>query len=368
MGETEAVAVGDLDGDGAPDLYAANGFSATVGNAADRVLFQTPDGGFATGTQTLGNSESSDVALGDLDGDGDLDAVVTNASVGVVNTIWINQGRAQGVVEGVFLDVGGLGTSPARAVALGDLDGDGDLDAVIGGAVTGLELWINQGGAQAGTPGTFVDSGQRLALGNGFAEAVYLADFDGDGHLDAYAANNGSNPEDVIWMNPGPDAAGNPGVFQAGWTGPARASFDAAIADYDQDGDLDVFVAHAAEGGRANAVWLNDGSGMLADSGLALGDSRTMAVAAGDADGDGDPDVIAANGGEVLEANRLWLARFAITGPTTADLVMTPASNVKYNVDLDEITFERSNTDRNHGDQPRAGDGDEPCLHRFEPG
>ena len=318
---SQSVALGDLDGDGDLDAFVANGFN--IAGSADVIYWNDGNGTFQAAVQDLGDQSSSDVALADIDGDGDLDAIVTDPSNGFPfpNRIWINQGGTQGGVEGTFVDGGTLGTSSGRTVALDDLDGDGDVDAMIGGALTGLEIWINQGGAQAGTPGAFVDSGQRLVLGNGFAEAVYLVDFDGDGDLDAYAANAGFNPEDATWINPGPDTDGNPGQFQVGWTGPARLSLGTAIADFDGDGDPDVFVAHAdSTGGRANAVWLNDGSGILSDTGLALGDSQSSAAAAGDVDGDGDIDVMVANRGPAPD--RLWLAESTGGGPAVADLVM----------------------------------------------
>ena len=65
------------------------------------------------------------VALGDVDGDGDLDAFVANSNQ--ANRVWLNDG------SGTFTDSGqSLGDSSSWAVALGDLDGDGDLDAFVG--------------------------------------------------------------------------------------------------------------------------------------------------------------------------------------------------------------------------------------------
>ena len=71
--------------------------------------------------------------LGDLDGDGDLDAFVANAQVssgtGEPNRVWLNDG------DGNFSDNGqALGDSPSLGISLGDLDGDGDLDAFVANA------------------------------------------------------------------------------------------------------------------------------------------------------------------------------------------------------------------------------------------
>jgi hypothetical protein len=79
---------------------------------------------FTDSLQSLGSSASFAVALGDVDGDGDLDAFVAN-NWGPANKVWQNDGM------GAFTETQSLGSSSSYAVALGDLDGDGDLDAFV---------------------------------------------------------------------------------------------------------------------------------------------------------------------------------------------------------------------------------------------
>jgi ELWxxDGT repeat protein len=148
-------------------------------------------GAFTSG-QSLASSSNLGVALGDLDGDGDLDAYVVNSSE--ANRVWLNDGA------GTFTDNGQGGgpvTFPASlswAVSLGDLDNDGDLDAFVG--MNGPNrVWLNNGA------GIFTDSGQRLGLFvglSGNSRAVSLGDLDRDGDLDAFVANDDENR---VWLN-----------------------------------------------------------------------------------------------------------------------------------------------------------------------
>jgi len=118
-------------------------------------------GQFHDSGQRLGNSGSFDVALGDVDGDGDLDAV--DASPGSPGSrVWRNDGG------GTFTDSGqSLGNQFSPGVSLGDVDGDGDLDAFMAnGWMIPSQVWLNDGS------GTFTDSGQELGSRNPFERGV----------------------------------------------------------------------------------------------------------------------------------------------------------------------------------------------------
>jgi hypothetical protein len=148
------VVFGVLDGNGDLDALVANSF----GGKPNRVWINDGLGSFTDSGQALGGSVSYGVALGDLDGDGDLDAWVANAGA-IAKRVWINQGGVQGEVAGDFADSGqALGNSNSRDVSLGDVDGDGDLDAWVANLTQPNRVWINDG------LGNFADSGQALTL------------------------------------------------------------------------------------------------------------------------------------------------------------------------------------------------------------
>ena len=267
-GNSISVALGDLDGDGHLDVMLANF------NQPNTVWLNDGSGNFTDSGQALGSNSSKSVALGDVDGDGDLDAMVANGcapNCDTFNTVWLNDG------SGNFTDsMQALGNNESFSVALGDVDGDGDLDAFVGNDFKSA-VWTNDGN------GTFTNSLQELYCDLPYS--VALGDLDGDGHLDAMAANyGGHNP---VWTN---DGSGN--FTNSGQVLGNNDSTSVALGDFDGDSDLDAMVANSFQ---PNTVWLNDGSGTLTDSGQALGNTNSWSVALGDVDGDGELDAMVAN-------------------------------------------------------------------------
>ncbi len=315
--ESAGVAVGDLDGDGDLDAFVANRY------AGNRVWVN--DGGtFSDTGRTLGNHNSADVALGDLDGDGDLDAFVANSGEG--NRIWVN-------VEGHFTDGGQLlGNSNSYAVALGDFDEDGDLDAFVANASQANRIWLNDGGS-------FTDSGQ--SLGSAASQDIAVGDLDGDGDLDGLVAN--SSGANRVWLNDG-------GRFSAGPELGDHSSFGVALGDLDGDGDLDALFANDYQGNR---VWVNS-DGVFTDSGQSLGEQASSAVALGDVDADGDLDAFVTN---YEGSNRIWLnaaGTFSADSQTLGDHVSSGVALGDLDGDGDVDAFVANETENRvwHNENP----------------
>jgi len=319
------VLLDDLDGDG--DLDALRSSSGLHDPLA--LHLGNGDGTFRDATEGAGlDGQTGGNALvpGDYDGDGDRDVLVLRGGgLGDAGALPLSLLRNEG--DGRFRDVtraaGLLRFHPAEAAAWGDLDLDGDLDLVVGNQTTvdsgshPNEVFVNAG------DGTFVERARELgAAAAGRTSGVALGDVDGDGDLDLYLTrldgpglllrNAGTGPDGAL--RPFEDATRDSGLGAPRW---ARAPL---FFDADDDGDLDLFVG---DGGRAvdgfdlllddvvadllglpsaadrPRLFLGRGDGTFEDATAASGLDRVMltrAAGTGDLDGDGRLDLLVATG------------------------------------------------------------------------
>ncbi len=182
--DEETIAWGDLDADGDVDYFGKRWGQGYV------VQLNDGSGRFREGWRMEdGRSTVGGVALADLDGDGDLDALVTNGfrDTGSHPTILLwNDGGGQ------FSDSGQrLNATLGAELAVGDLDGDGDLDLFVSNMDLPNEVWLNDGGQ-------LIDSGLRLGESSDVSGKPSLGDLDGDGDLDLVV---GSFKRPEIWFN-----------------------------------------------------------------------------------------------------------------------------------------------------------------------
>lgn len=217
----------------------------------------------------------SDLQLADVDGDGDLDLLLSAGKAGLGTfsdlQLFLNTG-------GQFADMTAarlpLRSEGLNTFAVGDVDGDADLDVVSTSALVAPRLYRNDG------TGTFslVDASALAAVQ---AASVSLADFDGDGDLDLVFS---LPPRDQVYLNDGT------GTFTALSPLPAVSGdhHEVAAADVDNDGDLDLLGAGSLTlllniGTRANHPPTIDA---VADQPVVEGDALAVNVTAHDADED----------------------------------------------------------------------------------
>ncbi|MEM7308025.1 MAG: VCBS repeat-containing protein [Planctomycetota bacterium] len=274
------LAFGDLDGDGDPDLAMANSADFSFYKPfPDLIYLNEPTGAFPPPSVVPGDDgwASFAVDLVDVDADGDLDLLRRTF-------LHLNDGAAGFTdVSATHLPVisGGV-----YALAHGDVDGDGDPDVVLGLAdVTPNRLLLNDG------VGVFSDAplGSLPALADS-TFGLAFADVDGDGDLDLAAANSPANR-----LHLGDGSGGFVDVSASHLPANDAPSLDLALADVDRDGDLDLAVANWLEQPR---LYRNGGDGVFADgTTLHLPDASlpSYQVALADLDEDGDPDLLFAN-------------------------------------------------------------------------
>jgi len=257
LGTPGVVVLGDLDSDGDLDSFVGGCCGMEVDVSTNPAGFIKPVSWvWLNQLDTLDSAEPQTIslpalyglpvraaALGDLNADGSLDVFAAVAApkpylqVSTGDRVLLNEGA------GNLRDSGQrLGLDDSTSVALADLDGDGDLDALVG-SLQGAAVWLNSG------TGVF-QSGVRIASPG--TQQVFLADFDSDGDADALIAGV---QQATLWKNNGQAVFERTGE-QMRYT----PRHGLAVADFDSDGDIDVFAAAYEEDQR---IWLNDGQGGL---------------------------------------------------------------------------------------------------------
>ncbi len=347
------VALLDFDGDDRMDLWIVQG-----GPLADRTgalpsdqLFRNMSTGnelrfvnvtAASGVRATGYGMG--IATADIDNDGDLDVFLANFGT---NQLYENLG------DGRFRDVTPASWSSEAdwsvSGSFADIDGDGWQDLYVANYVdfsfdthrichdlasrpsyctpevyrsTSDRLFRNTGHRR------FTDVTRSAAIGgpHGGALGVVAEDFNGDGRIDFYVANDAV--DNLLWLNQGDGRFVNEGLLAGAAVngdGKAEASMGVDAEDFDDDCDVDLFMTHLAA--ETNTLYVNDGAGWFADrssrTGIASASTPYTGFGTGwfDADNDGDLDLFTANGAVTAlpkqlatgsdfpyrQANQLWV-------------------------------------------------------------
>ncbi len=266
-----SMAVGDFNGDGKPDLIVSNSNGGSVS-----VLLGNGDGSFqAPMNSSLGITPGA-LAVGDFNGDGKADVAVANSGTNVIRIIL---GNGDGTFQtGVSVTTSSSNSVVALALTVGDFNGDGKPDFASGNSVSNssaLSVLLGNG------DGTFQAAVNYAAPG--YASSVAVGDFNGDNKPDLAFATPGAASVGILLGN-------GDGTFQAALNynaGPYPQVL--AVGDFDGDGILDLVSPQYYY--TSVVALLGNGNGTFQPALTSPGVPYAQGLAVGDFNGDGNLDL-----------------------------------------------------------------------------
>jgi enediyne biosynthesis protein E4 len=283
----EGGVFGDYDNDGFLDLYVSD-------EGSNNFLFRNNGDTTFTDVSKASGANHSGLAIsspfGDYNNDGLIDIYIVNLSGKNI----LLRNNADNTFTDVTLEAGVGNTGSGITAVWIDIDLDGLLDLYVGNQ-DGNVMYQNNG------DGTFTNITVSAGVGTDLSsEGVAAADFDNDGDMDLYVANS---TEDILYQNNGDGTFTDISAI-AGITNPG-ASLGVAFGDLDNDGWQDIFIANDES---ANTLYHNNGDGTFSDSSASAGiedaAGKGQGAALADIDNDGNLDIFVAN---LNLQNRLYL-------------------------------------------------------------
>lgn len=254
---------------------------------------------------TSDRASTGGISFADYDGDGDADLYVTNGydvssedPVPQANRFYENiRGRFEARSIDGLTDLEGFSSGSAWA----DFDNDGDLDAFVANQRDQENTLLLQEVVKDGSVRFISSEKARLARHKGWSYSVAAADADNDGFVDYYVSNGGLSHSGVNFLYRNLEGKALQEVLNTDAVADSHASGGASWSDYDRDGDQDLVVANrptADMQGFHLSLFRNDGdlkfTRMDGDA-LPVDAIYPMSVAWGDVDNDGDQDLYAGN-------------------------------------------------------------------------
>ena len=279
------IAIGDIDGDGKPDLAVPNELDNTVSVYRNTSSIGTVN--FTTQVVFTTGSQPNSVVIGDIDGDGRPDMVVTNQSGNTIS-VFHNTGSS-GTINFAAQVTFACGNSPWN-ITIGDIDGDGKPDLAVGnGSDNTISLYLN-----TSSTGVINFASQVTVTIGANTKNPAIIDLDGDGKADLAVPYGTLSGFVSILRN-----TGSIGTFN--FAAPVTFSTDPypygiSIADIDGDGKPDMTTV--SDLNNTVSVLLNNSSigtiNFATEQTFATG-NQAAGLTVGDIDGDGKPDVAVTN-------------------------------------------------------------------------
>lgn len=285
-GDSRSVNWIDANNDGLIDCFISNG---PQGGQNNNLFINAGGGNFTALTNdslVLDNAPSDGATWADADNDGDLDCFVVNW-YNANNLFYLNNGNATftKVNTGSLVTDGGY----SETASWGDYDKDGLVDLYVtnSAGVSRNFLYKNIGA------GSFIKITTGTIVTNSFASrCVNWTDIDNDGKLDVFVSNESNQSENIYRYD-------GLGVFTKLSTGPllndGKNSMSSSWGDYDNDGDLDVFISNDQS---YNTLFTNDGNfnfTKIINDTVATTPSNSFSSSWSDVDNDGDLDLFVTN-------------------------------------------------------------------------
>ncbi len=283
-----SVATCDVDGDGKPDMVIANSGSATIS-----VLRNTSTSGNISATAKVDFATGSfptSVAIGDVDGDGKPDIVVANAGSSTIS-VFRNTTTAGSIDASSFAAKVDFATGTTQyGIAIADVDGDGKADVITANQNSNnISILRN-----TSTSGSISVAAKVDFTAGTTPRSVAAGDVDGDGKTDLVVANNNSNTISVMrnTSSPGSISIAPKVDFTTGTT-----PRSVAIGDLDGDGKPDFVTTNNTSPYSVSVIRNTSTSGSISTDAKVDFTTATspVSVAIGDVDGDGIPEIAAAN-------------------------------------------------------------------------
>ena len=272
ISNTEDIQLADIDGDGSLDVLVANSYEANL------LYVNNGQGNFPTSGIPIGAASDAEqthsLAIGDVNNDGNLDVIAGNAAD--VNKLYLNDGNGNfpfSVPIGEELD-------PSYTVLLNDFDNNGSLDLFVGNFGTINKFYLNDG------QGNFPLVGTNISEDADLTHIIKLGDVNNDGMLDVVAGNNGINKVYFSYAGTFPSSG-----FPLGQETDITEGL--ALADIDGDGDLDILAGNVASS-QSNKLYVNDGDGRYPNIGKPVNTTtlNTSSIVLADINHDGSLDII----------------------------------------------------------------------------